>query len=366
MKVETLNLISFRNYDNEQIKFSPESNIFIGPNGAGKTSILEAIYVMSFSRSYKAKDEDLIKYNKEFAKISTKISIKDDVFDHVMVISKQGKKISINKVAIRKISDFAGKISVVLFSPDDMLIFKNGPQERRDLLNNALVQLSSKYISDYKVFKDHLKYRNDYLKSLSEKIDLKEDINDGVLDLITENFIKANKSIYEARLECARGLERLISSIYQKISGTKDTISIEYQTNYENNLDFYKSKYKQDIILGTTQCGCQRDDLIFKRNNKEFEKNSSQGEQRMLAISIKLALCELVTKVKGEPPILLLDDVLSELDLNHQNMLLKSLNKETQIIITTTDLNKIDQNTISTSKVFNVQDGHIKEITYGR
>ncbi len=362
MKINSISLRNFRNYEKEVINLSPQSNILIGPNAAGKTNILESVYVMSFSKSYKAKDEDLIKHRQDFFKVTASLDDKEIV----LIASKDGKRAEVNKVKIKKLTDFIGNLRVVLFSPDDILMFKNGPQERRNFLDYSLLQLSKSYVSNYQSFKKQLKLRNEYLKYLLPKVDVKGKIEDEMLDILTENFVESNKLINKEREDFTKKLEEVVRRKYQDISGSKDIVKIGYETNFKNEIDFYKDKYNQDLILGTTNHGCHRDDLKFYKNKDLFEKVASQGELRMLSIAIKLALCELIKDEKSDPPILLLDDVFSELDTNHQNKLLSSLDRDTQIIITTTDLNEINKNTIASSKVFSVLDGHIKEISNGR
>lgn len=362
MKINSITLRNFRNYDKETINFSPQSNILIGPNASGKTNILESVYVMSFSKSYKAKDEDLIKHRQDFFKVT----VDTDDKEIVLIASKEGKRAEVNKVKIKKLTDFIGNLRVVLFSPDDILMFKNGPQERRNFLDYSLLQLSKSYVSNYQSFKKQLKLRNDYLKYLLPKVDIKGKVEDEMLDILTESFVESNKLIHKEREEFTKKLEEVIKKKYQAISASKDVVTIEYDTNFKDDLNFYKNKYNQDLITGTTNYGCHRDDLKFYKNKELFEKVASQGELRMLSIAIKLALCELIKEEKSDSPILLLDDVFSELDINHQNKLLESLDKETQIIITTTDLNEINKNTIAASKVFSVKNGEIKEISNGR
>ena len=362
MIINKLNLTNFRSYKKESINLSKKINVFTGDNGAGKTNILEAIYTLAVARSYKAKDEDMINRGSDFFKISANIENKQKEDNLVLVGSKQGKKVFQNDVEIKKLSDFVGLVNVVLFSPEDLLLLKNGPQERRKLIDLSLLQISKKYVENSAAFKKQLKLRNDYLKYLEPKLENKEVIEDEMLNVLTNNFIECNRRIFEARKAFIERLEKETKETYKMISGTNDEIRFEYLINFNNSLDFYKEKYKTDILYGATQNGCHRDDMKFYRNNIDLETEASQGELRMLSLSIKLALSKIINNLKTESPIVLLDDVLSELDSFHQNKLLFCLDRNMQIIITTTDINKLDAISLKEAKLFKVKDKRVTEL----
>lgn len=366
MVVNSLTLKSFRSYDSLSLNLSPNVNVFIGNNGEGKTNILESIYTLAITKSYKAKEDNLIKNGADFARITSNIELKDREEELTLIISKQGKIAKKNSLEIKKLSDFIGEINVVLFSPEDLMLLKNGPQERRKLMDVFLYQTSKKYVENYTAFKKQLKLRNDYLKYLLPKLEEGKEINDEMLDVLTTNFIECNKKIYESRKNFIEKLETLTDEYYKRLSGTRSDIKLNYITNFENDLEFYKDKYKSDLSNQTTQYGCHRDDIKFLRDGIDLENSASQGELRMLSLSIKLALARIIYNLKSEAPIVLLDDVLSELDINHQNRLLSMLDKKMQIIITTTDVTKIKDSFIKDAKIFNVVKGSVKEIQYGR
>ncbi|MBP5342555.1 DNA replication/repair protein RecF [bacterium] len=361
MRLVNLSLTNFRNYKKESINLSPSTNIFIGNNAQGKTNILEAIYTLALARSYKAKDKDMIMNGAEFYKISALIDFFNRDEELIMIGANEGKKVFAGGREIKKISDFIGKLNVVLFSPDDLLMLKNGPQEKRKLMDMSLLQISKQYIDDYTAFKKQLKLRNDYLKYLLPKINEEETVSDDMLDVLTSNFISTNTKIYEFRKNFIDNLAKLTTQKYALLSGEKTTIRFEYQINFKNNLDFYKEKYKSDITAGSTQFGCHRDDIKFYKDDQDFETACSQGEMRMLSLSIKLALADMLKTMKNEAPVLLLDDVFSELDKNHQNRLLTMLDKSMQIIITTTDIYKIGKLALDNAKVFMINHGAVKE-----
>jgi len=361
MQINSLNLTNFRNYKKQKIEFSPSINVLVGDNGSGKTNILESIYTLALSRSYKAKDKDLVKVGEEFFKVSADISYERYDENLMMIGSQNGKKVFRNQAEIKKLSDFIGRINVVMFSPDDMLLFKNGPQEKRSLMDMSLLQLSKQYIEDYSAFKKQLKLRNDYLKYLLPKIKEEDDIKDDMLDVLTENFISLNEKIYEARVKFLNDLEKIAKDKYQELSGESHVINFKYETNFESNMEFFIKRYKSDVITGSTQNGCQRDDVKFYKDGLDFELSASQGEKRMLSLSIKLALADLINKQKSESPVILLDDVFSELDKNHQNRLLRMLDRKMQIIITSTDIIKIGKTALENARVYTINNSVIKE-----
>ncbi|MCR5741764.1 MAG: DNA replication/repair protein RecF [Gammaproteobacteria bacterium] len=361
MKIKTLNLTNFRSYPKLNLKLSDKTNVFIGDNGEGKTNILEAIYTLAIVRSYKAKDDDMIERGKDFFKIEANIEFDNREEKLVLINSKQGKKALKDDVEIKKISDFVGLVNIILFSPEDLLLLKSGPSERRKLIDLFLLQISKKYIEDSQAFKKQHKLRNDYLKYLQPKVELDKDINDDMLNILTTNFININNEIFNARRTFIERLEETINPIYKNLSGSNDAIKIEYICNFENTIDFFKEKYKQDIILGATQYGCHRDDIKFYRNGVDFENNASQGELRILSLSIKLAMAKIIQMLKKEKPIILLDDVLSELDINHQNKLIRSLDKSVQTIITTTDVSKISLSSLKEVKIFEIKNHQVEE-----
>ncbi len=361
MKINSLSLTNFRNYKKTTINLSPSINIFIGDNAAGKTNILESIYVLSLARSYKTKDKDIILYDSQFYKISSKVSYYDREDEFVVIATKDGKRVTINNVEEKKLSDFIGKLNVVMFSPEDIFIFKNGPQEKRKLLDLSLFQLDKTYVDEFNNFRKQLKLRNDYLKYLYSKLDSDELNDDEMLNVITKEFSISNERIYDKRKKFITKLEEITNDKYFELSGEKANIKIEYLINFENDVEFYKKRTKQDIQYGATQNGCHRDDLRFLKNGQDFETSCSQGEQRMLALSLKLAIAEILKRVKRESPVVLLDDVFSELDKNHQNRLLLMLDRTMQIIITTTDLQKIGRNALNNAKVFTINHATIRE-----
>ena len=361
MKVSSLSLTNFRNYKKISITLNPSINIFIGENAAGKTNILESIYVLSLARSYKAKDKDVILRGSQFYKINSRISYYDREEDFSIIATPDGKRVTVNNVEEKKLSDFIGKLNVVMFSPEDIFIIKNGPQEKRKLLDISLFQITKVYVEELNNFKKQLKLRNDYLKYIATKQEEVDVNSDDMLEVITKSFIESNKKIYEKREKFIKKLEEVTNEKYHELSGDNKKISIEYITNFENNLEFFKKRYKQDVAYGATQNGCHRDDLRFLKDDEDFESNCSQGEQRMLSLSLKLAIAEMLKRLKREAPVVLLDDVFSELDINHQNRLLTMLDRSMQIIITTTDLEKIGKGALTNAKIFNINHATIRE-----
>ena len=361
MQIKNLTLTNYRNYDKLELAFNPNINIFIGNNAAGKTNILESIYLLALAKSYKNKDIELIKENQDFSKIQATTITQDKEKNFLIILSKIGKKVIINNNEIEKLSDYVGNINTILFSPEDLLIFKNGPQERRKLIDLFLGQISKEYLYNLNNYKKELKYRNDYLKYIEQKIEDLNNINDDMLDVATERLIEENTKIIDQRKSFIKRLEEKTNHFYEKISGKKEKIRIDYINNFENNLDYFKSKYKSDILLGSTGYGIHRDDLIFYKNDESFESRASQGEQRTLCLAIKIAFVEITKEEKGEYPILLLDDVFSELDKTRQNLLLSIINNKMQVFITTTDLFNVSKEATKNAKIYIIKGNKARE-----
>ena len=362
MRINELSLINFRNYQNISLILSPKTNIFIGNNATGKTNILESIYTLALSKSYKAKDADLIKSGEEFLRVSAKATFNRYDSELSIYTSLNKKVILVDKDPVKKLSEYIGLLNVVLFSPDDFLIFKNGPIEKRKFIDFALMETYKTYVENISLFKKKLKLRNDYLKMLGSKnVDL-DNINDLMLDTLTESFIETNKKIYVQRKEFVKELEKITSIKYAELSGDYNHyIRIMYFSNFNENMSSYKENYKKEILKGSTEIGCHKDNLKFYKGKEDFETSCSQGEKRMLLLSLKLALIEIIKNARKDNPILLLDDVFSELDKNHQNRLLSMLDSNIQVIITTTDLIKIGSEALNNSKIFTINNGSITE-----
>ncbi len=366
MKIKKLQLINFRNFKKEKITFSKNSNIIIGDNGAGKTNIIEAIYFLAITKSYRTQDVNLIKNDSNFCKIKSSlygISSKDLSIEIVDEI----KKTKVNDNEIKKLSDYISNINVILVSPEDINILQGTPAERRNFLNIELSQLYKKYIRNYNEFNKILKIRNNYLKRLQngKKIDYI------YYESIIDNLVEREIYIYQERNNFINLINEKIADIYYKITGNKN-LFIKYEPNIEiisysyddlkvNLSEKYRKNIKKEIENGSTIYGPHRDDFKFLLNGNDIKLYGSQGQQKSAIIALKLSEIEIFRNITDENPIILLDDIFSELDIKTRNKLIKFFPEDIQIIITTTDLKGINKKFVEGAKIFKVTEGKITE-----
>lgn len=359
MKVKTLNLTNFRNYEKFNSSFSENTNIFIGNNAQGKTSILESLYVLGLTKSHKINNErDLIKTDTEYAKINAVINLNNNDTQLDIIVSKVGKKAKYNQIEITKLSDYIGILNVVMFSPEDLDLVKGNPQIRRKFLDLEIGQVSKEYLYNLQNYKKILKQRNDLLKVLQNKKD--DDLM--LLDIITDQLIGYLKNIVKQREEFLEVISMHSNRVYKMLSNSADEFQIKYLPSIKNNFKKELSnKYQYDIITGTTNLGTHRDDIEFYINGTPVKTYGSQGEIRTSVLSIKLSLIDFIYQFTSDYPILLLDDVLSELDKNRQNNLLEYIKDKTQTFITATEISEINTEKISSYKLIQIENGAIKE-----
>jgi DNA replication and repair protein RecF len=359
MRINKLHITSFRNHENVSINFGHNINILYGKNAQGKTSILEAIHLLSFTKSHRTnKDIDMIKRGADFAKINALASFYKKNTEIDIVISKIGKKVKFNRKELEKLSEYIGKINVVMFAPEDITLIKGNPKDRRKFIDVELGQISKDYLYFLQQYKKILRQRNDLLKSL-QKTPKREFV---LLDVITDQLIDYIEPLIKERIHFLKEVETYAQQHYLRLSSTNDLIEIKYIPSIISNVkDEFMSKYNYDIITGTTNLGVHRDDVNILLNKQLIKTHGSQGEQRTAVLSIKLALIDIVKKHKGENPILLLDDVFSELDQSRQHKLLRFINEDIQTIITTTDINNINIDSMKNVRLFHVKKGSIEE-----
>lgn len=357
MIIKSIKLENFRNYDVLDINFNDGTNILYGDNAQGKTNILEAIYLSGTTKSHKGnKDKEIIKFNQDESHIRTIISKNDIDYKIDMHLRKNKTKgIAINGIPIKKASELFGIVNFVFFSPEDLNIIKNGPSERRRFIDLELCQIDKVYLHNLTKYNQIINQRNKLLKDISFRNDLKDTISVWNLQLV--NY--GNK-IIERRKLFIEQINDIIFDIHKKLSGGKEDLIIKYEQNiseelFLNNLD---KNIERDIKLGITSVGPHRDDLNFLNKDIDIRKYGSQGQQRTAALSLKLSEIELVTKIINDKPILLLDDVLSELDSNRQNYLLNSISN-TQTLITCTGLDEFINNRFCIDKIYKIEDGKV-------
>ena len=360
MYIDQIRLKSFRNYDQCSINLTNGINIFIGKNGQGKTNLLESIYFMSTTKSHRnIEDVQLIKMNEEFSCVDCHTCYDSHDVWYSAVIHKKGKTLCIRNQAVKKVSEFMGKINAVLFSPTDMNLFDASPKYRRHFLDVELGKMSTVYINQLNQYNRLLKERNAYLK---------QDSLDSVLfDSITEQMILPQVFILKKRHVFIEKLNTYISKYYQLISDSDDVIDIQYESVVPYNIDDeiiksdlvnkYVASRDRDIFLKQTNLGIHREDIIFRINNHDVLAMASQGQKRMIVIALKLALVSIIHEYTGEYPILLLDDVFSELDVYKRNRLVQMLPKKVQTIITTTDKNDLLDSIINQAVIYVIEKG---------
>lgn len=357
MVIETLELSNFRNYDTLFIELDSGINIFYGDNAQGKTNILESIYLCGTTKSYRgSKDKEMIQFQKEESHIRMSV-VKKEIPCRIDMHLKRNKAkgIAINGVPIKKASELFGMVNMVFFSPEDLNIIKDGPSERRKFIDIELCQLNKVYLSELSSYQHVLNQRNKLLKDISFSPDLRS-----TLDVWDEQLIHYGERIIFEREQFIEELNHIILDIHKNLTGEKEILNISYEPNVssENFAALLKENREKDLKFKLTSTGPHRDDMCVTVNGIDIRKYGSQGQQRTAALSLKLSEIYLVKKRIKDTPVLLLDDVLSELDSSRQNYLLKSIH-DIQTLITCTGLDDFVNNRFKINKVFQVVDGRI-------
>ncbi len=370
MHIEHLALTDYRNYEKLDLSFSPEINVFIGENAQGKTNVMEAIYVLSMAKSHRtSNDRDLIRWEQEYGKIEGTIQRKYGALPLELVISKKGKKARVNHLEQNRLSNYIGQLNVVMFAPEDLNLVKGSPSVRRRFLDMEIGQISPVYLHDLLTFQKVLKQRNSILRDNRGK----SNFNNVMFDIYTEQYIQVAVQIIRKRFYFMELLQKWAEPIHQGISRGMESLNVSYGTLKE--LDSGQTVEEMEGILekkltemrsreierGITLVGPHRDDLHFHVNGYDIQTFGSQGQQRTTALSLKLAEIELVKQEVGEAPILLLDDVLSELDDYRQSHLLNTIQGEVQTFVTTTNISGIDHETIRQAEIFEVTAGTVQK-----
>ena len=369
MIIKSLELSNFRNYDFLSMEFDQGTNILYGDNAQGKTNILEAIYVSATTKSHKSsKDKDIVNFKEEEAHIRTyleKEGIETRVDMHLR--KNKSKGIAIDGKKIKKASELLGLLNIIFFSPEDLSIIKNGPSERRRFVDMELCQLDSLYLYNLNCYNKIVNQRNKLLKDISMNLSLRDTLN--IWDMQLVSF---GSKIMERRKIFVDQLNEIIYGIHKNLSGNKEHLEIIYEP--EVSVEMYEEKLfknqEKDIKLKMTTIGPHRDDFSFhvtkiNQDGKledeaiDIRKFGSQGQQRTAALSLKLSEIELVKKITKDTPVLLLDDVLSELDSNRQNFLLNSIG-DIQTIITCTGLDEFINNRFQINRVYRVDNGRVE------
>ena len=359
MNIRSIELKNFRNYENLEISFDEGTNILFGDNAQGKTNILEAAYMSGTTKSHKgSRDKEMIRFGEEEAHLKTVVARGGREYQIDMHLKKnRAKGIAIDKIPIKKASELFGILNIVFFSPEDLNIIKSGPAERRRFLDSELCQLDRIYLADLTNYNKILAQRNKLLKDMIYRPGLSD-----TLPVWDMQLIETGKKIIRRRKQFVDELREIVSDIHYRISGGKEELFLKYDPNiddifFEDELSRAKEKDKK---LCQTSVGPHRDDLLFSIGDVDIRKYGSQGQQRTSALSLKLSEIELVRKSISDTPVLLLDDVLSELDSSRQNYLLNNIS-DTQTIITCTGLDEFVRKRFTVNRVFEVIAGHVYE-----
>ena len=370
MHIEQLKLKNYRNYEQLDISFDDKINVIIGENAQGKTNLMEAIYVLAFTRSYRTpRERELILWEQEYAKIEGSIMKRNRVFPLEIIISKLGKKAKLNRLEQRRLSDYIGALNVVMFAPEDLTLVKGAPQIRRRFIDMELGQIQPTYIYHLGQYQKVLKQRNHLLKQMQRR---EKPDQIPILEILTEQLVEHATTLLQRRFvfldllrkwatpihyEISRKLERLEIRYNPTVNVSEDVSKEKIETTY---LEKFKEIQRNEIDRGTTLIGPHRDDLTFYINNKDVKTFGSQGQQRTTALSVKLAEIDLIHNEIGEYPILLLDDVLSELDDYRQSHLLSTIQGKVQTFVSTTSVDGVHHDTLRKAELFRVSDGIIE------
>lgn len=357
MIIKSMRLQNYRNYKTLHLDFDPNTNIFYGDNAQGKTNILEAVYLSGTTKSHRSsKDREMIHFSEEEAHIRTLVEKKGIEHKIDMHLRKnKSKGIAIDGIPIKRASELFGIIYFVFFSPEDLSIIKHGPSERRRFLDMELCQLDKIYLHHLSGYHKLVLQRNKILKDLSFRSDYK-----AVLDVIDTQLVRYGTEIIRKRRDFTKQLNQIIQKVHVSLCGGLENILLEYEFNTDEAsfADLLWKNRDRDLRQKTTTVGPHRDDLSFSVNGIDIRRYGSQGQQRTAALSLKLSEIELVSQLTGDTPVLLLDDVLSELDSNRQNYLLNNI-QHVQTMITCTGLDDLINHRFALHKVYRVVDGKV-------
>lgn len=370
MYLENIELQNFRNYDTTELSFSPSINVLIGENAQGKTNLIESIYFLAMSRSHRtSRDRELIRWDSDFSKVKGLLKKKSHSVPLEIILSKRGKMAKLNHLEQKKLSDYIGQLNVILFAPEDLSLVKGSPSVRRKFIDMELGQMNKIYLHHLAQYQRILKQRNQFLKQARYD----SNYDKVYLEVLTEQLAAEGAEVLYARFRFVKRLNDWAQAVQADISNDKEELRIRYKTTsnamaemsvetiFAGLKEDYQTAETQEIDQGTTTIGPHRDDLVFYVNERNVQTYGSQGQQRTTALSLKLAEIELMHEITGEYPILLLDDVLSELDDSRQTHLLNSIQNKVQTFITTTSLDGVQMELLDHPLIFYVDQGKIKE-----
>ena len=377
MRIKSLKLLYFRNYLSMNIDVHPSLNVLVGNNANGKTNIIESIFCLALGRSYRTKsDSECIMFGETATAMSCVVNKNDKNLDIMLGISNKGKSAKIAGVKKNKLTDFVGELNVVLFSPEDLQLVKGSPSLRREFINREFYQFSRIYHKYYLMYQHLLKQRNSYLKDMRKNP--KDEMSLAYLETLTSQLAKVAIYITKERVSFVQDISELTYKNMMNISNGQELLKIRYKSSVleslniadvmdegfteENLTKVMMKKSFDDIMRGSTKIGPHQDDLEFYINELDAKMYASQGQQRSIVLSLKLAEINYLKSKTGTYPVLLLDDVLSELDKNRQLKLLYALNENVQTFITTPSISDIKEDLLKKAKVFKIENGNISEL----
>lgn len=366
MILQEMHLKHFRNYDDLQVQFAPGINVLIGENAQGKTNLLEAIHVLALTRSHRtSRDRELIEWDHKEAFLSGRVIRTVDRVPLEIEINQNGKRVKVNHLYQNRLSSYVGNLNVVLFAPEDLSLVKGVPQVRRQFMNKEFGQMSSSYLYNVSQYHSLLQQRNQYLRQLK----FGEQKDRVLLGVLSDQLAQVGGEITAARFELLQKLEKWAQALHEHISLNKEQLQLKYvsQLNVGSDStvadlqselkDLFEKNQDREIALGTSMAGPQRDDIHFIVNGQNVQHFGSQGQQRTTALAVKLAEIDLMKEQTGEYPLLLLDDVLSELDDDRQTHLLTAIQDKVQTFLTTTSLSGIARQLIKEPTIFHISGG---------
>lgn len=362
MYIDNIELINFRNYSKQEVNFINGINLFIGQNAQGKTNILESIYISAFGKSYRTiKDNEAVKFNESFYRINTNYYDNElNKLNNIEIyVDKDSKKqVKKNEVKLSKVSDLIGNILLVIFSPESLDIVKGTPQNKRKFLDTICCQISKSYYINLQEYLKCIKIKNNLLKKTLNKQDIE------YIKVLNEKMSVYILNIVNFRKEIIEKLSVKSKIIHKDITCDKETINLEYATDFDNmsivQITEYLNKYLNiEIYRKSSVKGIQKDIIKIYINNFDLDKYGSQGQNRTALLTLKLAHFEVLKEIMQKTPILLLDDIMSELDSSRIEYLLKYI-KDYQSLITTTDSTSIEKLKVKNIKIFKVLSGKLE------
>src|SRR5690625_2966765 len=363
MILKNIHLGNFRNYESLDLEFHPKLNVFIGRNAQGKTNLLESIYFLALAKSHRtAKDKELIRFKQEEAFVNGSISTSYSDLPLSISVSSKGKRAKVNHMEVARLSQYIGHLNVVLFAPEDLNIVKGSPQVRRKFINMECGQISKVYLNMLSGYQKILAQKNNYLKQ--------RNVDQMMIDVLNAQLAEYASLIILKRQQFIQTIEKYASRIHADISNGNETLAVRYRPNIKFESEDEKSleleiktllddTLEKEVERGQALAGPHRDDISFYINDFDVQTYGSQGQQRTTALSVKLAELELIHHEIGEYPVLLLDDVLSELDDQRQSHLLDTIQGKVQTFVSTTSVDGIDHEILEKAEIFYVSNGTI-------